>query len=256
MKGFPLILAATAEHASGHEEGALEAPTWLDFLHNVTWWPDWLPVHAAWAVVAILFITILCYIGTRRMQRTPRGLQNLLEMAVSALDNFSVDIIGPKGRAFTPFIGTLFIYIAIMNLFGLIPGFASPTANINTTLGMAIIVFFVVQYHGLRQSGVGYFKHFIGEPWWLFPLMLPLHLITEVVRPITLALRLYGNISGEDIAILSFLALALTLPGVLKYIPLQFPLMALVCLTSLIQALIFVLLTSIYLNLASAEHEH
>jgi F-type H+-transporting ATPase subunit a len=86
--------------------------------------------------------------------------------------------------------------------------------------------------------------------------MLPLHLITELVRPVTLALRLYGNISGEEIAIFSFIGLAASLPIYLRWLPLQLPLMALACLTSLIQALIFVLLTSVYLSLASGEHEH
>jgi F-type H+-transporting ATPase subunit a len=250
------LLAIQASPHRGSEEGSLEAGSWLDFLPHIPGWPKWLPVVEVWALGAMLFLALLCYLGTRRMQRSPKGLQNLLEMAVQSLENFAVGIIGPAGKSFTPLLGTLFIYIAIMNLMGLIPGFSSPTANLNITLAMAIVVFFTVQYHGIRQGKLGYFKHFIGEPWWLFPLMLPLHIITEFVRPMTLALRLYGNIRGEDIAILSFIGLAATLPIFLRWLPLQFPLLALACLTSLIQALIFTLLSAVYLALASPEHEH
>jgi len=254
MNHFYLLLASQA--AGGGESNSLEAPTWLDFLHKMPWWPKWLPVQSAWALVVIILLTLLCYFGTRRMQKVPKGLQNLLEMAVQGLTGFVEGVMGPEGRKFVPFLGTLFIFITTMNIIGLVPGAASPTANLNTTLSMAIIVFLLVQYHGFRQNGLKYLLHFVGEPWWLFPLMLPLHLITELVRPMTLALRLYGNISGEEIAIFSFIGLAASLPIYLRWLPLQLPLMALACLTSLIQALIFVLLTSVYLSLASGEHEH
>jgi F-type H+-transporting ATPase subunit a len=254
MNHFYLLLATTA--ASEGEGQSLEAPTWLDFLHRMPWWPKWLPVQSAWALVVIILLTLLCYFGTRRMQKVPKGLQNLLEMVVGAFENLAVGAIGPEGKGFAPFLGTLFIYITVMNLFGLMPGFGSPTTNLNTTLALAFIVFFTVQYHGLRQNGLNYFKHFVGDPWWLFPLMIPLHVISELVRPMTLALRLYGNIGGEEIAILSFIMLAASLPIYLRWIPLQFPMLLLACLTALIQALIFVLLTSIYLALASGEQEH
>ncbi|NIM06098.1 MAG: F0F1 ATP synthase subunit A [Armatimonadetes bacterium] len=253
-----LLIAAQSVHGAAVEDShtALEAPTWLDFLHRMPWWPEWMPVQFAWSVVAMVFVCLLCYLGTRRMQRVPRGLQNLLETAVQGIEDFVVGVMGPTGRSFTPFLGTLFIYIAVMNLFGLLPGFASPTANLNTTLGMAIIVFFVVQYHGVRQSGWRYVKHFIGEPWWLFFIMLPLHIISELVRPMTLALRLRGNIYGEEVAVFAFIALAVSLPVYLRWLPLQLPMVLLACLTSLIQALVFVLLTSLYLTLASPEAEH
>lgn len=258
MIGFWLLIAAAApQTANAEAEGtALEAPTWLDFLHRMPWWPDWLPVQFAWSLVVIALLGLLCFFGTRRMQRVPRGLQNMLETIVQALAGFIDGIMGSAGRPFVPFLGTLFIYIAFMNLIGLLPGFGSPTANLNTTLSMAIIVFFLVQYHSLRQNGlVGYIKHFIGEPWWLFFIMLPLHIISELVRPITLALRLFGNIQGEEIAIFSFIMLAAALPLYLRWLPLQLPMMLLALLTSLLQALVFVLLTSLYLTLASPEHE-
>lgn len=258
MNSFYLVLAS---HASSPAEGesseaAMEAPTWLNFLHNLPFWPDWLPVSFAWSVVVLLLLVALCFFGTRKMARVPRGLQNLLEMYIENIENFIVGIMGEAGRRFVPFLGTLFIYIAIMNLFGLIPGFGSATANINTTMGMAVVVFFVVQYHGIRQNGISYFKHFLGEPIWLFPIMLPLHIIAEIVRPLTLGLRLYGNIHGEEVAIFSFVLLAAGLPVYLQWVPLQFPMMLLACLTSLIQAVVFVLLSSLYLTLASPEEEH
>ncbi len=258
MTWLPLLVAAQAAHGATaeHAEAALEAPTWLDFLHKQPWWPAWLPVQSAWSLVVILLLTVLCYFGTRKMSRVPRGLQNLLEMGVQGLENFAVGMIGPSGKSFTPFLGTIFIYIAAMNLLGLLPGFASPTANININLSMSLVVFGLVQYHGLRQNGMKYFKHFVGDPWWLFFIMLPLHIISELARPITLAVRLFGNIHGEDIAILSFIALAAALPVYLRWLPLQLPLLALACLTSLVQALIFVSLSSVYISLVNAEHEH
>jgi F-type H+-transporting ATPase subunit a len=249
-------LSAITANTENAAETALEAPTWLDFLHRMPWWPHWLPVQFAWFVITIILLAALCYFGTRKMQKIPRGLQNLLEMMVQALENFAEDNIGPGGKVFAPFLGTLFIFITVMNLLGLVPGFSSPTANLNTTLAMAVIVFFVVQYHGIKQGGLGYFQHFVGEPWWLFPLMLPLHLIAELTRPITLALRLRGNISGEDTAIFSFILLAAGLPIYLRWLPLQFPLMLLACLTSVIQAFVFILLAAVYLALASPEQAH
>jgi F-type H+-transporting ATPase subunit a len=259
MSRLFVLIAAQAPHGAHAEEAetALEAPTWLDFLHRMPWWPEWMPVQFAWSMVALVFVGVLCYLGTRRTERIPRGLQNLLEMAVQGIEDFVVGVMGPMGRKFTPFLGTLFIYIAVMNLFGLLPGFTSPTANLNTTLGMAIIVFFVVQYHGLRQNGIlRYFKHFVGEPWPLFPIMLPLHIIAELIRPMTLALRLRGNIYGEEVAVFAFVAIAASLPVFLRWLPLQLPMMLLACLTSLIQALVFVLLTSLYLALANPEEGH
>lgn len=258
MSGFFFIIAAQAAHAGASEgaEAALEAPTWLDFLHRLSWWPKWMPVQAAWSLLVIVLISIVCYLGTRRMQRLPRGLQNALEMAVQAIEGFAQGLIGPQGRAFAPFLGTLFIYISVMNLIGLVPGFSSPTSNLNITLAMGLVVFCMVQYHGLRQNGFRYCLHFIGEPWWLFPIMLPLHIISELVRPLTLALRLRGNVGGEDVAIFSFIMLAASLPIYARWLPLQLPLMVLALLTSLVQALIFILLASVYLSLASEEHEH
>jgi F-type H+-transporting ATPase subunit a len=245
-----------AAEAAGAHENSMEAVTWLDFLKHVSWWPQWLPVQVAWSFIVIAFLCLIIYFGTRKRDRIPRGLQSLLEMAVLWMEHLAQDVIGAKGKGFAPFLATIFLYIVVMNFFGLVPGFASPTANLNTTAALALIAFFVVQYHGLRQNGLKYFKHFVGEPAWLAPLNIPLHILGELVRPLTLALRLYGNISGEDLAVLSFIGLATALPGLLHFIPLQLPLLLLACLTAIIQALIFVLLTSIYLSLASPEEEH
>jgi F-type H+-transporting ATPase subunit a len=255
---IPLFLATAV--AAGEETGkhALEAGTWLDFLRHVSWWPQWLPVQVAWSFLVIILVGLVCYLGSRKKERVPGRVQNVLEMAIMWIEGVAVDVIGPKGKGFAPFLASLFLYIVVMNFFGMIPGFASPTANLNTTVALAIIVFFLVQYHGIRQSGLSYFKHFVGEPTWLFFLNIPLHVMSELVRPVTLALRLYGNISGEDLAILSFILLAVGLPVYMRWIPLQLPLLLLATLTAIVQALIFILLTSIYLSLAGPEegHEH
>ena len=138
------------------------------FLHR------WENVIFSW--FAALLIILLFLIGTRKKSLIPSGLQNALEMIVEGLDNLVVGVIGPKGRAYTPFIGTLFIYIFVQNWLGLIPGLKSPTSSLNTTAGLAICVFFYVQFVGLRENGLkNYILHLMGSPkdavgWALVPL--------------------------------------------------------------------------------------
>ncbi len=246
--------AAFAEEAAGPHPGS-----WLNWLfalriagHPVI--SSDAALAFAWSLVAILILALLAVLGTRRLSLQPGRFQMLLEMTVGGLRAMVEGVMGPRAVEFAPFTGTLFIYIAVMNLLGMVPGFISPTANLNTTAGLALVVFVAVQYQGLREQGVGYVKHFVaGVPLQLpFLLMAPLvffiHVVGEVMRPVTLALRLFGNIMGEETVVLSLIALVVPLAKRLILIPVQLPNMLLGLVTALVQALIFAMLAAVYLT--------
>jgi F-type H+-transporting ATPase subunit a len=194
----------------------------------------------------------------------PSGLQNVVEMVIEGLETFIVGVIGPQGKRFVPFLGTLFLYIYFMNISGLIPFLKSSTASLNQTLALALCVFFYVQYTGIKELGLkGYFDHLLGTPrnviqWSLVPLMLPIHVIGELAKPMSLSLRLFGNVTGEDILILIFVGLGTTIMSFTNLpigIPLQLPFIFLALLTSLIQALVFMLLSTIYFAMMLPHEE-
>jgi len=184
-------------------------------------------------------------------------LQAAAELIAEGLDNFVCGIIGPKGRKFTPFIGTLFIYILFMNLFGLIPFMKSSTASWSTTLALSLCVFFYVQYTAIKELGfLGYLDHLAGRPRGVLaftavmPLfMLILHIITELIRPLSLSLRLRGNIWGDELLI------SLLARFGIKGLPLLFFNMLMGMLAGIIQAAVFCLLTTIYFSLALSRDE-
>ena len=152
---------------------------------------------------------------------------------------------GPEGRPFFPLIATLGLYILTSNLLGLIPGFESPTSNLNTTASMALVVFVTTHVVGIRMHGLKYVKHFLGPIWWLAPLMLVLELISHFARIISLSVRLFGNIMGED----KVLAVVVLLVPFL--VPL--PVFVLMIFTSFIQTIVFMLLAMMYIAGAMAE---
>jgi F-type H+-transporting ATPase subunit a len=175
-------------------------------------------------------------------------MQNFLEMIYKFFQGMVDDVIGPEGRKFIPILATLGLFILFSNLLGLLPEMESPTANLNTTVGCAIFVFLYYHYQGIKKHGpLGYLKTFMGPVWWLYPLFLPIELISHFSRPLSLSLRLFGNIFGEDLVII-------IIAGLLPIIA-PLPVMALAIITSLLQAFIFVMLSTIYLAGAMAE-EH
>ncbi len=211
------------------------------------------------SLIIIVGLTLAAIIGTRKVGKIPNRFQGLLETIVSGLMNFVEGITGPGGgKKYTPFIGTLFIYITLMDIFGIIPFMKSGTANLSTTVGLAITAIIYVHAMAIREIGfVGWIKHFLGEPLWLAPLMFPLHLIGEIAKPISLSLRLFGNIFGEDtiLVIVAGLSPVIILPW-LRLIPVQFPIMAFAVFTGFVQALIFSVLTAGYLAVFIGEHGH
>jgi len=238
---------------SGHFE--IEHATWLHFLKANHWLPDWMPemVPITWLVILILSATVI--IGTRSLKtRDPGRFQTFLEFCVSALHGFVKGIVGEHADALTPIIGTFFILILSLNLFGLVPGFTSPTANINTTVAFALVAFLVVQGFSIRRMGViSYTKHFLGDPIWLAPLMLPIHIIGEIAKPLSLSIRLFGNIFGEDMVIVILIGIVIGVLG--KFLlPFQFPMMLFAIFGSFVQALVFSMLVGIYIVAAIGEH--
>jgi len=167
---------------------------------------------------------------------------------IGGLENFMVEITGPEGRAFFPFIATIFLYIFVCNLIGLVPGFFSPTASLNTTLSMALCTFVLTHAIGIKFHGVKYIKHFLGPIWALAPLMFVIEGIGHLARIMSLSVRLFGNIFGKE----KILGILFGLAG-LYLVPL--PILFLGILVSFIQAVVFMLLAIVYFT-GAMEHAH
>jgi F-type H+-transporting ATPase subunit a len=221
--------------------------------------------NLVFSLLSVIILGVVVSAASRRATMVPGGLQNVVEFLVEKLDEFICGILGPHGRRYVPFLGTLFIYILFMNLFGLVPFMKSPTADLNQTLALALCVFVYVQYTGIRNFGVGgYIFHMAGEPrdpisFALIPIMLPLHIIGELAKPLSLSLRLFGNITGEDVLIVIFVTLGIGLLGFMHLpigVPLQVPFIFLAILTSTIQALVFMLLSTVYFLMMMPHDEH
>ena len=206
------------------------------------------PVQVSYAWLAMAILIGLSLAARFSLKKTaPTGVQNLLETIVSGLENFIVDIMGPEGRHYLSLIGTLFLFILVCNLEGLIPGFDSPTANINTTLALALVTFTATHYIGIKRHGFAYIKHFMGPLWALAPLMLPIELISHFARVMSLTFRLFGNMVAKHKLLLVLALLAPYLAPV--------PILGLGLLVSFVQALVFTLLTMLYLS-GSVEAAH
>lgn len=194
-------------------------------------------------IVALL--SVLSFLATRRLQVYPGRLQNVMEVIIDGFHSLLLDTMGQHGKKFFPLIATLGLFILTSNLIGIIPGFESPTANINTNLAMALVVFFSTHVVGIITHGFKYVKQFLGPVWWLIPLMLPIEVISHLSRPLSLTFRLFGNIAGEDIVLLVVLLLVPLL------VPL--PIMVLMIFTSIVQTLVFMLLAMMYIGGAMEE---
>jgi F-type H+-transporting ATPase subunit a len=247
---------------AGEETGSsTELPSFVDFMpvdaHSQLFGltkHEWVPIIMSATI--IIFLGIFSILATRRLQKVPGKLQSFLEIVVEGLENFTKSQMGRAAGPFIPFIGTLFIYIFAMNMLGQIPLFHSPTSNFNTTIALTLIVFFVTHYQGVKNNGiVGYLKHMAGKPIWLAPLVFPLHLMQELLsRPLSLSMRLFGNVMGEDTIIAIVIGISPFLLGFIP-LPLHLPMVFLALLGSTIQAMIFSLLASFYIAGAIGIHE-
>jgi len=253
----------TAEAVAKHGESeSHELPNLITFINKSFAHHYDTLIYAGVVSLLMIVVSIITY---RRRQMIPGRLQNLVEMILEALDNMFYSVMGKESRHFVPFLGTLFLYIWFMNLIGLIPFFKSSTSSINTTAALAITVFLYVQYTGIRRLGPwGYIHHLLGSPtdavtWALAPINLPIHVIGELAKPFSLALRLFGNITGEDILIAAFVSLGIMFMGLFHSpigFPFQIPFILLAMLTSTIQALVFTMLSTIYFFMVLPHEEH
>ena len=219
----------------------------LDSVHPI-------PPFMVMILIIVLGLTGLClFVRSRLSVEHPGKLQILMEDGVQALVGMMEQWIGPKGPRYLPLVGTLFVFILCSNYLGLVPGFMAPTSSINVTLGCALTIWVYYHFHGFKEQGiVNYIKHFAlppGSPIWMAPLMFIIEIISHLSRVMSLSLRLFGYIFGEELVIA-------ILFGLVPFI-IPLPMMFLGLITGGLQAFIFVLLSIIYLQGAVAvEHEH
>ena len=214
----------------------------LDIIIN----PESVPHFVSYAFLASLILIVVAFIVRSSLKLVPTGTQNFMESIVDALLNLAEENIGHHwARPLFPLIATLALYIATCNFMGLVPGLYSPTSNVNTNAAMAIPVFLATHVYGIRVHGFSYLKHFLGPIWWLSPLMFIIEGIGHLVRPVTLSVRLFGNMAAKHIILLVLAGLA---PWIIPT-----AILALGTLVSVIQAFVFTLLATLYLAGAVEE---
>ncbi len=200
----------------------------------------------SWVVMIILIV--LGFLASKSVSLVPTKVQNVMEIIVSALEEFTIDITGEEGRWLFPLLGTVFLYIFTCNIIGLIPGFYPPTASLNTTLSCALVVVLFTHVIGVKYHGVKYIKHFLGPVWWMTPLIFPIEIIGHLARILSLSFRLMGNMMGHELVA----GILFTLAG-LFFAPL--PIMVLGIFVALVQAFVFYLLSVMYFT-GAIEHAH
>jgi F-type H+-transporting ATPase subunit a len=212
--------------------------------------------YTSLAIFVILIVLFFVMVTRARIARTetavvPDGeltISSFMENFVEAFYGMLKDSVGPKdARYFLPIIGTCAVFIFFGNAIGLIPGFAPPTSNFNVTFACGLVIFFCTHYYGLKRNGIGYLKHFLGPVIWLAPHMLVIELISHVVRPITLGIRLMVNMFVDHLVVSVFTVLvALVLPV---------PIMVMGILVVLVQTYVFCLLSTVYIAMAIEHHD-
>jgi F-type H+-transporting ATPase subunit a len=204
--------------------------------------------HVVYSWVLMVILIVLGLIASKSVKMIPGKAQNFMEIVISGIEEFMVDTIGEEGRWLFPLAATVFLYIFIGNLIGIIPGFFPPTANLNTTLSCALTVVVFTHVIGIKYHGAGYIKHFLGPVWWMSPLIFIIEIIGHAARILSLSFRLFGNMMGHEIVlgILFFLAGLYLAP---------LPIMALGIFVSFVQGFVFFLLSIIYFS-GAMEHAH
>jgi len=213
--------------------------------------PDHLfPDYIVMSLIVMAALILFFGLASRRLNLIPSKLQGILELVIQTFENLIVEIIGEQGKKYLPMIATIGLFIFFCNILGLAPGFMSPTSKLNVTVGCALVVFVYYHWQGIKSQGLfRYLKQFTGPIPVLAPLLLPIEIISHFSRPLSLSLRLFGNIFAEELLIL---VIASILPF---FLPLPF--MVIAIFTAAIQAFVFVLLACIYVAGAVAhEEEH
>lgn len=195
--------------------------------------------HVTYTWLVMVILIVLAFLASRGMKAVPGGVQNLMEVVVTGIENLVDETMGHKGKVYFPLIATFALFILVSNLLGLIPGFYPPTANLNTNVALALIVFFMTHIVGIKEHGTHYIKHFMGPILWLAPLMIIIEMIGHLARPLSLSLRLFGNMYGHEIVLMIFC-------GLVPFL-LPIPMMLMGVLVAFIQAFVFSLLAMIYI---------
>jgi F-type H+-transporting ATPase subunit a len=255
-----------------------EHGTWFDYLNRFDWWrhldtwaksklqrhallsmfdTGWTLTHVLVAMLVVLFTAwgaLAFFRGTKSADQglvPPRSmnLRNFFEYTAETVYGMVEGAMGEKNAPrFFPLIGALWVFILFSNLIGLIPGFIAPTDTLKTNAGIALLVFVMTHVYGIKEHGLSYFKHFLGPSPALAPLMLPIEIVSHFARPLSLMVRLMGNMMADHKVVFSFFALVPLL------VPLPFMLLGL--LVCMIQALVFCTLTMVYISMAIEHEEH
>ncbi len=200
-------------------------------------------------VLVMILAIVVSMRASKNLRAVPYGMQNIMEAYLGGVISMGKDVIGEKlARKYLPLVATIGIFVFIANVVGIIPGFESPTSNINVTIVLALTVFIYYNYEGIREKGViHYFAHFMGPVKVLAPLMFPIEIVSHISRIISLSFRLFGNIKGDDLFLWVLLMLAPWLVPLPAYLLLSF--------SAILQTFVFMILTYVYLAGALAVDE-
>ena len=194
-------------------------------------------------------VLVIAKMATSNLRLVPSGAQNVMEAYLNGVLAMGADVMGKaEARRYLPLVATIGLFVGIANVIGVIPGFEAPSAFLDFTLALALVVFTYYNFEGIRRNGIiSYFKHFMGPVWWLAWLMFPIEIVSHISRVISLSFRLFGNVKGDDMFLMVILMLA---PWLLPMIP-----FALLTFMAFLQAFIFMMLTYVYLGGAVLLHD-
>jgi F-type H+-transporting ATPase subunit a len=209
-------------------------------------------------LLIFVFLCVAALLFNRALKKDKTGgivpeskfnLRSIFEVVTDYTLGVMTGIMGAKAaRHFLPFIGTFAFFIMFSNLIGLVPGFLPPTDSLNTTVPCAFLIFFATHIYGLKENGLAHIKHMMGPVWWLAPLIFVIEIISHIARPVSLALRLAGNMIGDHKAVSIFIKL--TAVGV------PIALLGLGIIVCLVQTMVFCLLSVVYIGMAIEHHDH
>ena len=218
---------------------------------------DYLVVTSLLWVLLALALTRAARKATIRPTGKVSSVGNVVEWAVESFQDYLIGVMGePLGRKYTAFLATFFFTILVGNWLGLIPGLLSPSAIPVVPIALAIVGFVMVHVYAIREAGFkSWIMHFVGEPLWLAPLNIPLHIIGELIKPVSLSLRLLCNVFGEEKVIATLTGMALLFLPIWLPIPIQFPMLVLGTFFGFLQALVFATLLAIYIVIFATHHD-
>jgi len=206
-------------------------------------------VLIAHLLLVSVVVLLIAKMATKSLRAVPNGTQNVMESYLGGVIAMGKDVIGEElARKYLPLVAAVGLFIFVSNVIGIIPGFESPTSNINVTLPLALMVFFYYNYEGIKENGVKkYFAHFMGPVKALAPLMFPIEIVSHISRIISLSFRLFGNIKGDDLFLWVLLMLVPFIAPLPAYLLLSF--------SALLQTFVFMILIYVYLAGAVAMDE-